>query len=214
MKQLFKSVILVVFVLLAMSAQAQVKIGVKGGLNVSTVSGIGKLLLASSESVRACKISSRAGFHAGVMAQFPLPSNFFIQPELLFSMQGLKSTVYIGASEVTGTDELNYLQLPVYAGYKINVGTGLDVIAGVGPYFAYGISGTDDAFDSDEGLKRLDIGASALAGIQFYHLQITIGYDLGLTDMVDINGWNTAKDLLGLPNICNRNLKFSVGYFF
>jgi hypothetical protein len=80
--------------------------------------------------------------------------------------------------------------------------------------FAYGISGTDDVFKSDNGFKRLDVGASALAGIQFNQLQITLGYDLGLTDMTNMEGLNTAKELSGLSSVCNRNLKLSVGCFF
>jgi hypothetical protein len=207
MKQLFKLVIPAVFVLLAMSAQAQVKIGVKGGLNGSTISGF-DALTNLEETISGYEVSSRAGFHAGIMANFSLPSNFFLQPELLFSLQGDKESFM----NETGYNVLNYIQLPVYAGYKIKISNGLDVIVGIGPYFAYGLSGTDDAFNTL--FKRLDIGASALAGIQFNRLQITLGYDLGLTDMIDIDGWKTAKDLLGLSSVCNRNVKLSIGYFF
>lgn len=75
----------------------------------------------------------------------------------------------------------------------------------------YGIHASDDAFDQ---FKRFDFGLSAMGGIQFNKLQITIGYDLGLTDNVDIDGWKTAKDIYGLSSICNRDFKVSVGYFF
>jgi hypothetical protein len=221
MKNLRKTGIIFALLFVAFATQAQVKLGVKGGLNVSTLSGMDKLanvgeglLDEAGESLLDGQLSvgSRVGFHLGVMAQFDLPANFFLQPELLFSVLGDKEKMGTRSE----TNSLNYLQLPVYVGYKIGAGGGLNVILGVGPYFGCGISGTDDIFKkNDEGyFKRLDVGAAAMGGIQFNKLQITVGYDFGLVDMMDVNGWKTVKDMLGLSSISNRNLKVSVGYFF
>jgi hypothetical protein len=206
MKHLMKTAILLASVLfLTISTQAQVKFGVKAGLNTSTLSGMDGLYETASANVN---VKSRLGFHGGLVAQLNLPSNLFLQPELLFSIQGDKES-YEGETE---TSALNYIQLPIYAGYKFDAGLGLNIIFGVGPYFAYGISATDDAFD--ELFKRFDAGISALGGVQFNQFQITVGYDLGLVDICDVNGWETAKDLAGLSSISNRNLKVSVACFF
>lgn len=210
MKKIRSFILLFLLGLVVTGVNAQsLKFGVKAGLNAATLSGFDDLTNVMNElSSDAYSTKSRLGFHAGVVAQLDLPANLFLQPELLYSLQGIKGEIN-GESE---TDDLGYLQLPIYLGYKINVGMGLDVILGVGPYLGYGLHGTDDAFD--ETFKRFDFGLSAMGGIQFNKLQITIGYDLGLTDNVDFAGWETIKDLADLSSISNRNFKVSLAYFF
>lgn len=208
---------------MALSTQAQVKFGVKAGMNVSTQSGYKDLLnqedligeLGENVDVN---IKSKLGFHVGAVLQYNFSnSGFFLQPELLYSNLGLKAEAKLavaGGGIYSESDKLNlhYLQLPVYAGYKINAGLGLNILLGVGPYIGYGISGNDDVFDGM--YKRFDFGLSAMGGVQYNSLQITLGYDLGLIDLIDAPGWKTAKDLMDLSSICNRNLKVSVAYLF
>ena len=206
MKKLKVIFVLCLLTVGVISSSAQLNYGVKVGLNTSTLSGYSKLSEVSGEDLEA---KSKLGLHAGVMAQLELPVvGLFLQPELLYSSLGVTEE-YQGESE---SSSLNYLQLPVYIGYKINAGLGLNVILGAGPYLGYGLSGTDDAFD--EMFNRFDFGLSAMGGIEFNKLQITVGYDLGLTDNMGMDGWKTIKDLGGLSSISNRNLKVSLGYFF
>jgi hypothetical protein len=139
-----------------------------------------------------------------------LPANFFLQPELSYSIQGTKEEI----ASTTETSRLNFLKLPVYAGYKIDAGLGLNIILAAGPYFAYGLNGSEGAYGDDGMFTRFDAGLSAMGGIQFNKIQITVGYDFGLIDQMDIEGWSTAKDILGLSAVQNRNIKVSAGYFF
>ena len=60
--------------MMSLTSQAQVKFGAKAGMNLSRV----------TETVETMK----PGFHAGIYAQVKLHSMFFIQPEVLYSMQG------------------------------------------------------------------------------------------------------------------------------
>jgi len=194
-------------------SNAQLKLGVKGGLNLSSLSGMVDFLKTAQgfglELPDSYGVKYVPAFHLGIMAQYDLPSCFFLQPELFFSMQGAKEEVG-NFSEIS---RLNFLKLPVYAGYKIKAGTGLDILFGIGPYIAYGLYATDKAYSDSGFFKRFDAGFSGMGGIQFNQLQITVGYDLGLVDQMDANGWKTAKDILGLSPIQNRNFKLSVGYF-
>jgi hypothetical protein len=157
--------------------------------------------------------SYKAGFHAGAVAQLDFGS-LFVQPELLFSNVGI-ITKYFGESE---TISLSYIQLPVYAGYKTQVGLNLDVLLGAGPYIAYGILGADDEFKKINGeryMKPFDAGLSFMGGIQFNNaIQITLGYDLGLVDMIAWDHWKTTKDALNLSSIRNGNIKVSFAYLF
>ena len=191
------------------------KFGVKAGLNTSTIGGfkdlwdsaneIGGDILSGNYST-----SYKLGFHAGIVAQCDF-GNFFVQPELLFSQIGVAEKL----DSKTESSNLNYLQLPIYAGYKTPVGLGLDLLIGAGPYLGYGLSGTDNPFKKDEGMfKRFDAGLSFMGGIQFNKIQITLGYDLGLIDMMDMPDWKIAKDIAGLSSVKNQNIKVSLAYFF
>ena len=215
MKKFLKVGLLAVLICFASSAQAQVKIGAKAGFNASSMSGWGDVMDKSLGSGIGYSAKFKPGFHAGLMIQVNFPDSFFLQPELLFSNQGMKEELKMAGQKESENSTLNYLQLPIYAGCKFNAGPGLDVILGVGPYLAYGISGTDDVFDGDDGmLKRFDAGLSAMAGIEFSKFQITLGYDLGLVDAIGMDGWKETKKAAGFSSIRNQNIKVSLGYFF
>jgi len=211
MKKLKVIFVLCLLTLGTIGSSAQLSYGVKAGLNTSTLSGYSDLIgTAADMSGQDIDFDTKykLGFHAGIMAQLNSPVNgLFIQSELLYSSLGLK----VEMEDESETNNLNYIQLPIYVGYKIGAGVGLDIILGAGPYFGYGISGTGDAFDM---FNRFDCGLSAMGGIQYNKMQITVGYDLGLTDNMGVDGWKTAKVLAGFSSISNRNIKVSVGYFF
>ncbi|MDR0683251.1 MAG: PorT family protein [Dysgonamonadaceae bacterium] len=195
MKNLVKLSVVSAFLLIVFVSQAQVSYGVKAGLNVSTLSGFSK----SAET------KFKSGSHVGLIGHVELFSpSFFIQPELLFSQEGMKEKD--GKKFINHT--LNYLQLPMYLGYKMDVGSDLNVIVGVGPYLAYGLSGTNKVFKKE--LNRFDAGVSAMGGIQFEKIQITAGYDFGFSD-IRKGELKKAKDL---SRISNRNFKVSLAYLF
>ena len=220
LNKVFFAILLSVLTIGFVNAQ-DIKFGLKGGFNASSLSGMESFIKTAgmiAEEIDADDIdfstfstSYKPGFHAGVVAQIGFGS-LFLQPELLFSRMGVTAKMEGESNNL----HLNYLQLPVYVGYKKSVGVGLNVLVGAGPYIGYGISGSEDVFDSNEGMfKRFDAGLSFMGGIEFNDMiQITLGYDLGLVDKMDMPGWKTVKDVLDLSSISNRNIKVSVAYFF
>ncbi|KAA6352273.1 hypothetical protein EZS27_000455 [termite gut metagenome] len=209
------------FTVFVSNAQTEVRFGVKAGFNASNISGTKDLMKGLNEitgGLNAAVSKYIPRFHGGVISQISFSRHFFLQPELLYSLQGYREEYVIdmGTYFPSGDQDydFHYFQLPIYAGYKINTSQYISILFGVGPYFAYAFSGNDNTFGDDGILRRFDFGLTAMEGIQYKKLQFTVGYDLGLTDMVDINGWKTAKDLYGLSSICNRNFKVSVAYFF
>ncbi|UBB90471.1 PorT family protein [Candidatus Kaistella beijingensis] len=90
--------------------------GIKAGMNVSSLSKD-----ASMDDAK-----SKIGFNAGVFMNAPLAENFSIQPELIYSQYGNKSTststYTLGnstiTSKTTGSTNLDYLALPVMFQYK------------------------------------------------------------------------------------------------
>ena len=219
MKGLIKTSILAGLLCFAFSAQAQVdvKVGVKVGFNASNLSSADDLSVDvydwNGDLLYNYEAKYKLGFHLGVMTQLGITESFFVQPELLFSNQGMKHKW----GNESSIFNLNYLQLPIYAGYKVGVGEGLDVLLAAGPYLAYGVYGTNDPFEEDAmgfKLNRFDFGLSFMGGIEFNKFQITVGYDLGLTDIITGDAWQQAKDHNNVSSIKNSNIKVSVGYFF
>lgn len=202
------------------SVLAQVQFGVKGGLNISTLSNYNKHFNDGSlSSVITPKIDNKQkfGFNSGLIAQIGVPhTDFFIQPELLFSNLGgkVEEKYKIVVSDMEFTNEtkhsihLNYLQIPIYAGYKFDMGVA-NLILGAGPYFAYGLWSSDDLFDDKE-FKRFDAGISFMAGIELSKFQITAGYDCGVINKAKDKFWDNKKSY----SLRNRNIKLSLGYFF
>jgi hypothetical protein len=96
------------------------------------------------------------------MCQINLSQNrFFLQPELLISLQGDKGK----KGEEPRADDLYYLQLPVCLVYKIIVTPSWYILLGAGLYGAYGIYGSGNTFDTR--FNRLDYGFSFMGGFQF-----------------------------------------------
>jgi hypothetical protein len=194
----------------------EVRFGIKAGYNSSTMSGIKDVYDWYNKSgyggYADVSVQYRGGVHIGIVSQLNFSTHFFLQPELLYSLQGEKEVEH--TRNIKDITDLSYLQLPIYAGYKINVGLNTDIIAGLGPYFGYGIAGSNATFGNNGILKRFDYGISAMGGVQIKHVQLTIGYYFGLNDLIGISGWKTAKESLGLSSVCNRNIKFSAAYLF
>ncbi len=103
-------------------SHGQVSFGVKSGINIATT----KDLIAYPKN--------RVGWYAGGVATITLHKKFFLQPELLYSTKGDKSSNQIGLSKIV--TRFNYLAIPIHLGYNIDRKTSLLF----GPEFGYLIS--------------------------------------------------------------------------
>ncbi|MDR2058092.1 MAG: PorT family protein [Dysgonamonadaceae bacterium] len=197
----------------ALPKRPLVQFGVRGGVNFSTFSGLDKALDLINEATgteRTLKNENKTAFHAGFICRINLSQNrFFLQPELLVSLQGDKGK----EGEEPRADDLYYLQMPVYLVYKMPVSQGCDILLGAGLYGAYGIYGSGKTFDEE--FKRLDYGFSFMGGLQFGKIQLTGAYDLGKNVVKDGTSWEPFSQAIdGIPDLYTRNLKISLGYFF
>ena len=199
-----KTLLLLALIVASTATFAQTtSFGIKAGLNSSklTVSATGGSI--STESL--------VGFHVGGVVDIGFET-FSIQPGLLFSTKGGKSSSEEGTDKVT----LNYLEVPVNFLYKVPAGDG-KVIFGAGPYLGYGLSGkskssdgtsTDVTFGSTtDDVKNPDFGFNFLAGYQFSQgFALNVNYGLGLA--------NLSNDDAGV-NLKTKNqvLSFSLTYF-
>lgn len=162
------------------TASAQTRAGVKGGLNVSN------LYIDDVNDENA-----RFGFNVGVYGQVLSSDVFAIQPELLFSTKGSKAE-YTGLVDQTVKYNLNYLDLPVLAVFKL----GKSAEIHVGPYVSYllnanisysgDVANGDDEIDKDN-LKSFDYGLAGGFGLNFGAVQVGARYNYGLVKIADSN---------------------------
>ncbi len=97
-----KLLIVIVSVVSVSIANAQTQFGVKGGVNISTITG-------DNSSV----FSSSIAAHAGGQVSFKLDKQFSLQPEFVFSFEGAK----FNTNGVTGRASGNYINIPVLGQY-------------------------------------------------------------------------------------------------
>ncbi len=100
-----------------MQAQKKFNFGIKGGVNFSNMNNI------SDNSYK----KSKTGINFGLLAEISLSDKFSIQPEILYSTQGVKTDVYLIAPAYLGPGPIfqsstekgkyifNYIQIPILA---------------------------------------------------------------------------------------------------
>jgi hypothetical protein len=188
MKKLIIFAVLVVFGNATGSAQ-DIVFGAKAGLNLATL------------QPDLTDPATRISFHFGGMVEIPIMDAFSVQPELLYSGQGVKDK-----SDDDEVVRLNYLTLPVLAKYY--VANNLSIEAG--PQFGFLLSAEreDDGETTDikDISKSTDIGFALGLG---YELESGLNFGLRYYFGSDIN--EIEED----PNkISNRAFQISLGYFF
>lgn len=194
-----KKIILLLFVLsfsICTNAQSSkreegIKLGIKGGLNVSNVAG----------DVKNNEI--RTSIHIGFLSEFIVSDKFSIQPELLYSGQG-----YIYSDEyTTQKNKFNYINLPVLAKYYILNNVSVEAGPQVGALI-YSRSKTNEGSSKIEDQSIVDFSLNVGLG---YELKSGVffqtRYNHGLTNMNNSDSASKTK-------YTNSVLQFSVGIQF
>lgn len=181
MRRVFGFLIIAALACFSFAANAQIRFGVKGGLNVSSVHFDSDLLDADNVT----------GFHVGPMIETQLPLvGLGLDAALLYSQKGLETKAAGGVKTSIKND---YIDIPVNLKWKF----GLPIVKAylsAGPYFAFRVGG--DRFWEIPGsmadqikAKNFNAGLNFGAGVELIkHLQVGIIYGLGLTDNYSILG--------------------------
>lgn len=178
--------------LFAGTASAQhLNVGIKGGLNLSTI-----------HQDNNAEISSRAGYHLGLLSHIHLANQFAMQPELVFSSQGAKYNL----SGETAIHKLNYLNVPVMFQYMFDNGFRLQAGPQVGFLLNANANLNNTSADVINSYKRVDFGLGL--GASYVNPATGFGvdarYNLGLRDISE----NSAV------RATNRGFQFGVFYLF
>lgn len=174
----------------AAQAQAQIALGIKGGLNFAQL------------DVENASLDNRTGYHAGAFLLFKL-SKIGIQPEILFSKQGSELP-----SVSPGLDfkaNFDYINIPVIL--KIYTIAGLNIQ--VGPQFGFLTTAeVEDAASNTLDVKDLyktsDVSVALGLGWDLpFGLTVDARYNLGISDIDDDASLEPTK---------NQVIQVALGY--
>lgn len=156
------------------------KFGIKGGLNLTNL----YVEDASTEKLK-------AGFNAGIFWKLAVAKGFSIQPEVLYSQKGTKTTY---DNFIQGDGEyrfnLNYLEVPLLA--VVNLGKNFNIQAG--PYVGYLLSANVKDMNNDgtingaadlneDNFERWDYGVAGGLGFDVSNFTLGARYNYGLREI-------------------------------
>jgi len=191
----------------AVSAQVQLAIGLKGGLNFASLN--------TNSSVKA-NYGNRTGYHAGAYVMFKF-SKVAIQPELIFSKQGQTYTV----NSKNYNSNYDYINIPIIVKFYIAGGFNLQA----GPQFGFLASSKGYVRDAagnistGQDLKNFVKSSDVSVGVGFgwdlpFGVNIGARYNIGLSDINKDSGSTstTQTSSLGTSTAKNQVIQVSVGY--
>ncbi len=197
MKKLY--ITLLFTVLSTYYCSAQIQIGIKQGINFSSLNYT--LSDESDQLYERFDINGSAGFHIGAFFNFKFSEKLGFQTEMMFSQQGARLSIV----EIIGNDlieyelrrKLNYLTIPTLLKYQSK--SGFNFEGGLG--FAFLLSGRD-SYDTKTDLAQLFFGGSDPDGV------------LGINDQ-DATQFHNSVDvlfILGVGYELPSGLSFGMRY--
>lgn len=169
---------------------------------------------------------TKTGFNVGLNMDVPILTSFYIQTGLYFTTKGGRyqesaRELY----EVKATLNPMYLELPVYASWRLDCSKHTQIQVNIGPYFGVAVGGKakyseksekldysesekEPLFGKDAILRRGDIGLGVGAGITVHKIYLGFNYSFGFNNLVkdvDDSVWYKFR---------NRNFTIQTGFNF
>lgn len=176
-------------IMVSITASAQITWNVKVGGGLSTI-------ITDEEG-----IGSKFGWKVGVGIEKPIAANWLIMPTLEFKQKGASlNFADLEDSDLSDSKlQAYYIQLPIMVAFRTRLSNEVNLTLKAGPYFAYGISGSNkwdyngtelklDLFgDSDDddcyGGKRFECGAMIGADVEYHRFVFGIEAEYAFTDL-------------------------------
>ena len=195
MKKFLTVVVLFAALMTAVPAKAEVKFGLKGGLNLTSM----------SLDANAIDKSNQAGFFIGPTVKFTLPVvGLGIDASALYDQR---------KSEVDGTSlKEQSIQIPVNLRYGIGLGSTASMYFFAGPQFGFNVGDKSIKTTTSEWtFKSSNISANVGLGVMLLsHLQISANYNFGLGKTGELDILNTNFKENGKMNAW----QIAVAYYF
>jgi hypothetical protein len=172
MKKTIIAAVMLCGIILFNTADAQTTVGVKGGLNISNLSN--------------WNVDNRVSGHVGVFLNSRINQNWAIQPEILYSGQGVRYSLPDGNK----TQAVDYITVPIMVQYY----PVRRFYVEAGPQIAFLTRAnvhnrtTDHTSDVSAAYKKTDAGINVGVGINATNnLGFFARYDFGLVDVTQTN---------------------------
>ena len=174
MRKIFTAAIVAATMLFSTSsAQAQVKFGLKGGLNVTNMSLNSEVFDADNQT----------GFFIGPTVKFTLPIvGLGIDASALYDQRDAKITVEDNGASVESKIKNQSINIPINLRYGVGLGSTASVYLFAGPQFGFNVGDKNQSLFKDMGEWRLksstfsvNVGVGAML---LSHLQISANYNI------------------------------------
>ena len=204
MRKVFTAIVIAVAMLTAIPSQAQVKFGVKGGLNVTNMSVSSDVYSADNNN----------GFFIGPTIKFTLPIvGLGVDAAALYD-ERKGSLVGSGNNEEVKFKSIN---VPVNLRWNIGLGSMAGVYLAAGPQFGFALGDFSDAWDSSSYKKEnMNVSINLGAGLMLLkHLELGFTYNIQTKDSYTINedypGGNRGREV---TEIKTNAWQISAAYYF
>lgn len=184
MKKVFTAILIAVSLMTATAAHAQLKLGLKGGLNVTSMS--------FSESV--IEKSNQTGFFIGPTVKFTLPLvGLGIDVAAVYDQRNAEA----GAEGEDITLKQRSINIPINLRYNIGLGSMAGVYIAAGPQFGFNIG--DKTFSWDDytnySMSESNFSINVGAGVSLIqHLEIGVTYNIACGKTGEVNVWDVASN--------------------
>ena len=226
-----KIALLVICIFGITSSNAQIRFGVNGGIDYSTMNVTLKYQNDSG-------IKALLSYHFGLISDYKINDNFSLKTGLLLSKKGFNQEIHDLDSITKFRVTPYHIEVPVLGEYKLKIHK-MNMLFGLGPYFSYGIFGSVDLdiksntididysenirwskygdlllIESEEivynygysKIKRIDYGISFEFGLEYESLILSIRYNYGLANLM----WEYYSN----EKMSNQNIGISLTYVF
>lgn len=215
MKKFLFAVMLFAAMTFTQSANAQIKLGVKGGLDITKFS-LNKDIF---------DVNNRTGWFIGPTIKFTLPVvGLSMDISGLYDQRSSNIQMIDGSTEVT-TLKNKTIQVPVNLRLGAGIGSTANVFIFAGPQFGFNVGDRDftyikdnvaNIFQLNKSTLSVNVGAGATLNS---HLQVTAEYNISVGDTSDatvINVLNTTVDNLNIEkyNGHANSWQIALAYFF
>ena len=174
MRKIFTAAIVAATMLFTTSsAQAQVKFGLKGGLNVTNMSLNSEVFDADNQT----------GFFIGPTVKFTLPIvGLGIDASALYDQRDAKITVEDNGASVESKIKNQSINIPINLRYGVGLGSTASVYLFAGPQFGFNVGDKNQSLFKDMGEWRLKSSTFSvnvgLGAMLLSHLQISANYNI------------------------------------
>ena len=184
-KNILSLAVLIAALSFALPSQAQVKFGVKAGLNMNSVS--------LKDYKGNLDGDNRAGFFAGVTADVTIPlAGLGVEASLLYDNKSIALSDGTNESKKT----LHYVSLPINAKYTIGFSSLASVYFATGPQFSWNVGDRSWAPKNIQAgweLKKSEFSWNVGAGVTaLKHIRVGYNYNIGIGKTAEATVRGTA----------------------